>query len=105
MTNLTHSISSLAMLVLAALPIIALATASHAAPSGVKIANLNLASAEGVAAFNQRAEFAARKFCTTERSLSSAANCRKGVRVELHEKMAALRTAQAARANPSFAAR
>ena len=105
MTNLINSISSLAMLALAALPIAALATTSHAAPASVRIADLNLHSTEGAAVFSQRAEYAARKFCTTERSLSSAANCRQGVRVELNEKMAVVRTAQAARSPSTFAAR
>lgn len=105
LTNLTNSISSLAMLALAALLIAALATASHAAPASVRVSDLNLASTEGAAVFHQRAEYAARKFCTTERSLSSAANCRQGVRAELTEKMDAVRTAQAARTNTTFAAR
>lgn len=105
MNNLTNSISGFAMLALAALPIAALATASHAAPASVRVSDLNLASTEGAAAFNQRAEYAARKFCTTERSLSIAASCRQGVRVELTEKMDAVRTAQAARTNTTFAAR
>lgn len=105
MTNLTHSISSLAMLALAALPIAALATASHAAPASVRVADLNLASDEGAASFHQRAEYAARKFCVEELALSARATCRKGVKAELNEKMEAIRTAQAARANATFAAR
>lgn len=105
MNNLTHRISGLAMLALASLPMAALATASHAAPASVKIADLNLASQEGVATFQRRVDYAARNFCTAERSLSSAASCRKGVRAELNEKMAAARTAQAARSGNTFAAR
>ena len=105
MNDLTNRISGLAMLALAALPMAALATGAHAAPASVRIADLNLASAEGAAAFDQRADFAARRFCSTERSLSSAATCRKGVRVELNEKLAVIRTARAAQPANTFAAR
>lgn len=106
MTNLTNTISSFAMLALAALPIAALATASQAAPiASVRIADLSLATPEGMAAFHQRTEYAARKFCSDELSLSARANCRQGVKLEMTEKMEAVRTAQAARANTTFAAR
>lgn len=104
MTNLTNQISSLAMLALAALPMTALATASHAAPASVKVADLNLASVEGVATFQQRADFASRKYCEEERALSARVTCRKGVRAELNEKMEVVRTAQIAR-SATFAAR
>ena len=103
--TLTNTISSIAMLALAALPVAALATATHAAPASVKIADLNLASPGGIAVFNQRADYAARKFCNTELALSARANCREGVKVELTEKMAAIRTAQASRTATTFAAR
>ncbi len=104
--TLTNTISSIAMLALASLPIAALTTnAAQAAPSTVRVADLNLASHEGITTFNQRADYAARKFCNTEISLSARANCRIGVKVELNEKMDAIRTAQAARASTTFAAR
>ena len=103
--TLTHTVSSIAMLALAVLPIAALTTAAHAAPASVRIADLNLASRDGVDAFNQRAVLAARKFCGAELSLSARAHCRQGVRVELTEKMDAIRTAQAARNATTFAAR
>ena len=103
--SLTSTISGIAMLALAALPIAALATGAQAAPASVKVADLNLASQAGIAAFNQRAGFAARKFCNAELSLSARANCRHGVMVELTEKMDAIRTAQASRAATTFAAR
>ena len=56
--TLTNTISSIAMLALAALPIAALATGAQAAPASVKVADLNLASQAGVTAFNHRAESA-----------------------------------------------
>jgi len=105
LNTLTNTISGLAMLALAALPIAALATASQAAAASVKVADLNLASQTGIAAFNQRADFAARKFCNTELSLSARANCHDGVKMELNEKMAAIRAVQASRAATTFAAR
>jgi UrcA family protein len=103
--TLTNTISSIAMLALAALPMAALTTAAHAAPASVKVADLNLASHEGVTTFNERADYAARKFCNTETSLSARANCRIGVKAELNEKMDAIRSAQAAHASTTFAAR
>ena len=103
--TLTNTISSIAMLALAALPIAALATGAQAAPASVKVADLNLASQAGVTAFNHRADYAARKFCNTELPLSARANCREGVRVELSEKLDAIRSAQVSRAATTFAAR
>ena len=105
LNTLTNTISGLAMLALAALPIAALATGAQAAPASVKVADLNLASQAGIATFNQRADYAARKFCNAELSLSARANCRHGVTVELNEKMAAIQSAQASRAATTFAAR
>lgn len=70
--TLTNTISSIAMLALAALPIAALATGAQAAPASVKVADLNLASQAGVTAFNHRADYAARKFCNTELSLRNS---------------------------------
>lgn len=103
--KLTNSLSGLAALALAALPAAALTTAAHAAPASVRVADLNLASVEGIATFQQRADSAARRFCSSERGLSSAASCRKGVKAELSEKMDAVRAAQASRATTAFAAR
>lgn len=105
LNSFTNTVSSIAMLALAVLPIAALSTAAQAAQASVKIADLNLASQAGVTAFNQRADFAARKFCNTEISLSARANCRAGVKTELNEKMDSVRSAQASRAATSFAAR
>lgn len=105
MKNLTNTISSAAMLALAVLPIAALSSTAFAAPATVKVADLNLSTVEGLATFQQRADFAARRFCNAELSLSARANCHKGVQVELNEKMAAMRTAQAARLPTTLAAR
>lgn len=107
MTNLTNQISGFAMLALAALPMAALATNAYAAPvpASVKVGDLNLTTEEGLDAFEQRANFAARRFCRAEASLSARAACRKGVRAELNEKMVAVRTAQMTKSASTFAAR
>jgi len=104
MTNFAAQISSVAMLALAALPIAALPASALAAPASVRIADINLLTPEGMATFNKRADYAARDFCRTELSLSQAAACRAGVKVELSEKVAVIRAAQLERAS-IFAAR
>ncbi len=103
-TDLTATISGLAMLALAALPIAALATASHA-QTVVKVADINLLSPQGVSEFNQRADAAGRKFCLPERTVAGRTSCRAAVKAELNEKITALRTAQLAQASTTLAAR
>ena len=103
-TDLTSQISGLAMLALAALPIIALATPSNA-QTVVKVADINLLSPQGVSEFNQRADAAGRKFCLPERTLAGRASCVSGVKAELNEKLAVLKTAQLEQASQTFAAR
>jgi UrcA family protein len=103
-TDLTSQISGLAMLALAALPIIALATPSNA-QTVVKVADINLLSPQGVSEFNQRADAAGRKYCLPERTVAGRASCRAGVKAELNEKLTALRTAQLEQASTAFAAR
>ena len=104
MTNFASRISGVAMLALAALPIAALATAAHA-QTVVKVADINLLSPQGVSEYSQRADAAGRKFCLPERSLAGRAACVAGVKVELNEQLATLRTAQLSRASQDFAAR
>ena len=95
--SMTSRISGLAMLALAALPMAALAGGAHAA-TVVKVSDLNLATAQGAATFQQRADSAALKFCADERSLTAHKACRAGVRAEVSEKGEAIRQAQAAQA-------
>jgi UrcA family protein len=104
--NLTNRISSLAMLALAALPIASLPASALAAPAAsVKIADINLLTDQGMATFTKRADYAARDYCRDERSLSAAAACRVGVKQELAEKVATVRSAKLEQASKSFAAR
>lgn len=91
MTNFTARIAGVATLALAAVPALALTTVAHAAthvPAAVRIADLNLASPDGRATFDQRVGAAARKFCSSEASLDLKAGCAAGVRAELNEKAA-----------------
>jgi UrcA family protein len=106
MTNFTARIAGLATLALAALPMTAIATASHAAPATVQVADLNLDTDAGLATFQQRTSTAAQTFCRTNgRSLSAQAACVKGVQVEVGEKLAATRQTQLATRSTTFAAR
>ncbi len=104
MTDYASKISGIASLVLAALPIAALATAAHA-QTVVKVSDINLLSPQGVSEFNQRADAAGRKYCLPERTVAGRATCRVGVKAELSEKLSVLRTAQLEQASQTFAAR
>jgi UrcA family protein len=89
MTTFTARIAGVATLALAVLPAAALTTAAHAGsyvPAKVAMADLNLASAAGKQAFVQRADAAARRFCSNETSLSGLSACRAGVKSEIDEK-------------------
>lgn len=105
MTNFANSISTVAMLALAALPIAALTATTAHAETRVHVADLNLASPQGMATYQQRAEVAVRDFCLTERTVGGRASCYRGVRAELNEKAATLRQAQIANGATNFAAR
>jgi UrcA family protein len=92
MKNYTARIASVATLVLALLPAVALSTA-HAANAAVpyaaqrvQVSDLNLAGASGKAILAQRADTAARHFCRDERSLDLKAACQAAVRAEVSEK-------------------
>jgi UrcA family protein len=58
------------------------------APRSVRIADLNLASAAGKAAFAQRIAIAAGQVCGDERDLSIRHACKMGVHAEVTEKLA-----------------
>ena len=91
MTNFTARFAGVATLALAVLPAAALTTTAHAAshvPAAVRIADLNLASPDGRAAFDHRLGAAARKFCSSETTLDLKAGCEAGVRSEVTEKAA-----------------
>jgi UrcA family protein len=86
--KITSRVAGIATLALAVLPIAALTTAAHAGER-VRTADLNMASASGRAAFEQRVDHAANKFCSLERNLTNKAACQAGVHAEANEKAAA----------------
>ncbi|WP_293680534.1 UrcA family protein [uncultured Phenylobacterium sp.] len=104
MQDFASKISGAAMLALAALPIAALATASHAATM-VKVADIDVLTPQGVAEFNRRADVATRKFCLPEATLEKRTACLAGVKAELGDKLAVLKVARLEQASQSFAAR
>ncbi|HVI34310.1 UrcA family protein [Phenylobacterium sp.] len=97
MTNFASRIAGVATLALAALPLAAIATTADARPVSVQVSDIDLNSAHGLAAFEQRAKHAAREFCRDSRGPESPlvrANCRSAVMSELHEKLPAAQLAQ-----------
>jgi UrcA family protein len=91
MTNFTSRFAGVATLALAALPLAALATTAHAAPVTVRIADLDLNSAHGQAAYEQRVERAAIDFCKAEKRPASRLrvaddSCVAAVRAEMSDK-------------------
>ena len=98
MTNFASRIAGVATLALAALPLAAIATTAAARPVAVQVSDIDLNSAHGLAAFEQRAERAAHAFCKNTRQppnqLGRAATCRQAVITELHEKLPAVQQAQ-----------
>jgi UrcA family protein len=83
-----------AMLALAALPMIALATQAEAASTRVVVGDLDLNTDAGLAIFHQRVERVTRSYCNDRLSLSARASCRRGVRAEMAEKLPAVQQAQ-----------
>ena len=93
MTNFAARLAGIATLALAALPVAAISTVAHAAPA-VRVADLDLASIEGVATYHQRVAAVTRQMCADERILSRQQACRTGIRSEMQEKLAALQNRQ-----------
>jgi UrcA family protein len=60
--------------------------------ASIRIADLNLASADGKSAFDQRMNAAADGVCRDERNLSIQAGCRSAIRSEASEKLAMIMT-------------
>jgi len=98
MSNFVTRIAGVATLALAVLPVAALATNAHAAPRAVKVAvaDLDIGSKAGMAAFDKRVQLASQKICGDEHTLAARANCAHGVRMEADEKLAAYLDARSA---------
>jgi UrcA family protein len=89
MKNFAAHIAGVATLALAVLPVAAISTQAMAAPvARVQVADLNLASIDGIAQLHQRVAVAARQICGAERNLGLQAACKAGVRTEVQEKLA-----------------
>lgn len=104
----TSTLAGVATLALAALPMFALATAAHAAPVAVKVADIDTLSPAGAAVFEQRAEQAANRYCAklnpTAR-LTERSACLTAVRAEMADKIEARNTVLAARQGARMAAK
>jgi UrcA family protein len=88
MKNFAAHFAGVATLALAVLPVAALTTAAHAAPvARIQVADLNLASIDGVATLHSRVAAAANHFCSDEKTLDQKAACKAGVRTEVQEKL------------------
>ena len=108
MTNVTARIAGIATLALAVLPMAALSTQAYAAPVAVQVADLNLDTEAGMAAFQQRADAAAQAFCRDHapgQVLARQAACIHVVRAEVGEKLAEARQTQLASRATLVAAR
>ena len=87
MKTFAAHIAGVATLALAVLPVAALSTHAQAATARVHVADLNLASIDGVATFHQRVAVATKKICGDEKALGQQVACKAGVRSEVQEKL------------------
>ena len=99
MFKLTQTVSSIASLALAAVPMLALTTAAHAAPMRVAVGDLSTAA--GVAAFEQRIDRVAANVCQgltqgVGTRMVNTDGCREAVRAEAIEKLSATQRRQVA---------
>ncbi len=99
MFKLTHTVSGIASVALAAVPMLALTTAAHAAPMRVTVGDLSTAA--GVAAFEQRIDKVAANVCQglTEgvgTRMVNTGDCREAVRSEAIDKLSATQRSQIA---------
>ncbi len=98
MTNTTtNRIAGLATLALAILPLAAVAGGAHAAPARILVADLDLNSPAGMAAFQDRARHAEDSFCRDGRALSTVKACQVAVRAEIADKLAQVQQSQLAK--------
>jgi UrcA family protein len=100
MTNLINRIAGVAMIALTAAPLSAVATLAHAQPAVVRFGDLDMATAQGKATFEQRAGRAAMTVCGDRGriSLRESVTCQVAVKSEAVEKLADWREAKAGKA-------
>ena len=99
MSKLTTKIVSAATLALAAIPMLALTTAAHAAPMSLKVGGLSTAA--GVAAFEQRLDKVANKMCAAQRQdvgprIVNTDGCVEAVRAEAMDSLTQSQRSQVA---------
>ena len=99
MFKLTQTVSGIASLALAAIPMLALTTAAHAAPMTVSVGDLSTAA--GVAAFEQRIDKVATNVCQgltqgVGTRMVNTDGCREAVRAEAIGKLSAPQRSQIA---------
>ena len=97
MFKLTQTVSGIASLALAAIPMLALTTAAHAAPMRVTVGDLSTAA--GVAAFEQRIDKVAGNVCQgltqgVGTRMVKTDGCREAVRAEAIDKLSATQRSQ-----------
>lgn len=93
MMKVSNTVAGLATLALACVPALAISTNAFAAPATVQIADLDLSTPAGAREFDRRMNVAAGRFCNDVRSVSANVTCRRSVRVEVTEKLVALKSA------------
>lgn len=101
MINYAARIAGAATLALAAVPMVALSTTAYAAPTSIRVQDLDLSSAAGQATFEQRAEAAAEAFCKAQtrpvsRLRVAQDDCKAAVKAEVSEKFEIVQAAQRA---------
>ena len=99
MSKLTTKIVSAATPALAAIPMLALTTAAHAAPMSLKVGDLSTAA--GVAAFEQRLDRVANKMCAAQRQdvgprIVNTDGCVEAVRAEAMDSLTQSQRSQVA---------
>ena len=99
MSKLTTKIAAAASLALAAIPMLALTTAAHAAPMSLKVGDLT--SAAGVAAFEQRLDKVAKTLCAAQRQdvgtrMVKTEGCVEAVRAEALDSLTQAQRSQVA---------
>lgn len=93
MMKVSNTVAGLATLALAFVPALAVGSNAFAAPATVQVADLDLSTQAGVHEFDRRTNAAASRFCNDIRPLSAHVACREGVKVEVSEKLAAIKSA------------
>lgn len=104
----TSTLAGVATLALAALPMFALATSAQAAPVAVKVADIDTLSLAGAAAYDERVEKAANRYCVKANPtarLTERHACLNAVRAEMSDKFQARNTVLAARQGAQMAAK